>query len=341
MSTENRFPSLDGIRAICISMVIFGHVANNYPFSKDAHEPIRNIALLGVAVFFVISGFLITTLLLREQEKTGTISLRKFYLRRAFRILPVTCLYLVFVALANYLFHLGIPAISIIGSLFFLANVPYFQGSWFVGHFWSLSVEEQYYLIFPTLLKRFSSRMPGIIICFLSLIIFLKVFPQSMKWSPLADTLAYVMTQMDGVLVGALLGLYYFHSRQLQELIQNNTGWVSTATFALFILVNVFAIKAINSTVSDLLIGVLILCAVSARRGWMYWILNTRLMSTLGKLSFSMYVWQQFFTDSSGRFGSYALPPKNILLILIVSALSYYFFESFFLRLKQRWRVVK
>ena len=84
-----RIPSLDGLRAISIAPVIAGHCFPEHPLLSFASV----YASTGVRVFFVISGYFITTLLLREHEKTPTISLREFYIRRAFRILPAALAY--------------------------------------------------------------------------------------------------------------------------------------------------------------------------------------------------------------------------------------------------------
>src|SRR6185437_3882217 len=88
----HRIPSLDGFRAISILMVLYGHLVGtrNFPTAavRTFDRALGDLGHLGVLVFFVISGFLITTLLVREREKTGTISLQQFYLRRALRIFP-------------------------------------------------------------------------------------------------------------------------------------------------------------------------------------------------------------------------------------------------------------
>lgn len=333
-----RFPSLDGIRAVSILLVLFAHVSNSFPLSPANRMLTRNIGLLGVAVFFVISGFLITSLLLRERQRTGTISLRKFYLRRAFRILPVTCLYLGFITLANWVLHLNISFQYILTALFFLANLPAFHGSWFVNHFWSLSVEEQYYLFFPALLKRWTAYMPVIIVSLLGLIMVLKTLMYLTPEGTFLRGLFSVIVQMDGVLVGSLAGMCYFFSVPLRQFIGAHARWLSTAAALLFILTNIFGGSPVVDLIGYLSIALMILCAVSVNKGWMYWILNTRLMTMWGRLSFSMYVWQQFFT-AAGRFGRITHPPYNLVLIGLVSFLSWRFFESYFLRIKERWSV--
>src|SRR5690348_3223496 len=91
-----RVPSLDGLRAVSIMMVVYSHAAIscNFPPMPQSIQWIFN-GELGVQVFFVISGFIITTLLLKEEKKEGSFSIRKFYMRRILRIIPV---YYVFIA---------------------------------------------------------------------------------------------------------------------------------------------------------------------------------------------------------------------------------------------------
>src|SRR5215471_14948655 len=141
-------PSLDGIRA-CSVMVVFA-----------AHAGLRGLIPgdFGVTVFFFLSGYLITTLLRIEHEQTGAISFRAFYLRRVLRIFPPFYLALGAATLVWVLGGLDRPPFSVGGLLqqvFFLTNYNILQNGWWFGHapgtfiFWSLAVEEHFYLAFP------------------------------------------------------------------------------------------------------------------------------------------------------------------------------------------------
>jgi peptidoglycan/LPS O-acetylase OafA/YrhL len=155
--SRRRWGSLDGLRAICILAVLWHH--GPIWTGWEAAPQWATRGFLGVDMFFVLSGFLITSLLLRERDRTGTISLRGFYTRRARRILP------------PYLAVVGLVAIWFIGVqgrtdylallpayLFFLANfltehIP------FLGPMWSLAVEEQFYLLWPLALILLPLRL--------------------------------------------------------------------------------------------------------------------------------------------------------------------------------------
>lgn len=156
------FVNLDGLRFVCIAMVLWHHAP---PVDMSAAQ-IFGRGFMGVDFFFVLSGFLITTLLLREARDKGAFSLRDFYIRRVLRILPVY--FFVVTAVAAY--YVGVK-----GQTEFLQILPYyylFLSNFLTEHIptlgitWSLSVEEQFYLIWPVLLLVLprAARIPVLLI---------------------------------------------------------------------------------------------------------------------------------------------------------------------------------
>ncbi len=149
-------PDVEGLRAVAVGVVLLYHAG--VPFAPGGY--------VGVDVFFVISGFLITGLLVRELEKTGTVSLARFYSRRAKRLLPLTVVVLTFVVALSWLLFdpvrmdeasLGVVAAGLYAMNWLLAvrATDYFAaglGASPVQHFWTLAVEEQFYLVWPALL---------------------------------------------------------------------------------------------------------------------------------------------------------------------------------------------
>src|SRR5215469_8527111 len=146
-STHARnIPSLDGLRTLSILMVLLGHLYGTLGYPKNAVTlELSHFAHFGVQVFFVISGFLITTLLLREREKTGRINLVHFYLRRTFRIFPAAFFYISVMALVV---HPGYLLYAYTYTMCYAGQAR----PWVLGHLWSLSVEEQFYLLWPAAL---------------------------------------------------------------------------------------------------------------------------------------------------------------------------------------------
>jgi peptidoglycan/LPS O-acetylase OafA/YrhL len=158
------FGSLDGLRAIAVLGVVWQHVGG-------AHDGALGRTGMGVSLFFAISGFLITTLLLREQRRTGSFSLRRFYIRRTLRIFP-----LYFAVLAVYVVLVGLARHGTAQGAQFFDNLPAYAtytSNWFVQgtvaenaifyHAWSLATEEQFYLLWPALLLAVLAlaRTPG------------------------------------------------------------------------------------------------------------------------------------------------------------------------------------
>jgi peptidoglycan/LPS O-acetylase OafA/YrhL len=149
------FPALDGMRAISVIMVITVHVPGRFWQAFAFHQ--------GVIVFFVISGFLITTLLLREERSKGTVSFRGFYLRRAFRILPlyylVLAAYIGFILVLNLSpgdrtsLHAALPHYLTYTNEFANSNAPF-------GQSWSLAIEEKFYLLWPALMFALLAGRP-------------------------------------------------------------------------------------------------------------------------------------------------------------------------------------
>ncbi len=140
-------PSLDGFRGFFILCVVMTHINVSRSIITDPRiTPVVNNALFGVRYFFVISGFLITTLLLKEQAATGSISLKNFYFRRTLRILPVAYSFLITMVVLNRCWHLGITSANFLASFLFFKNFR-LATTGFLEHFWSLSIEEQYYLL--------------------------------------------------------------------------------------------------------------------------------------------------------------------------------------------------
>src|SRR5436853_6665467 len=142
-----RIPSLDGLRAISITLVVLSHLVK---WKHIALAPLQADGGLRVQIFFVLSGYLITKLLLTEYDRTSTISLREFYIRRAFRIFPAA---FVFLAIVVPLYWHEMRWYHVAAAFFYVANMDIAR-PWVFGHLWSLSIEEQFYLLWPLALKK-------------------------------------------------------------------------------------------------------------------------------------------------------------------------------------------
>ena len=144
-----RLPSLDGLRAVSILLVLGWHLNDRNRIPGFGYVTYY-YGTLGVQIFFVISGFLISWLLLADEAAAGSVSLRSFYARRALRILPVQFAYLAVLALLTLTTALRWSGCEVATALTYTKDIA--CQTWADAHLWSLSVEEQFYLIWPVVL---------------------------------------------------------------------------------------------------------------------------------------------------------------------------------------------
>jgi len=218
-------PSLDGMRAISILLVIAGHSTQHFGrWIKIPGPTYILFAHTGVSVFFVISGFLITSLLLKELDEAGTISLKRFYLRRAFRIFPPFYLYLgiIFVLTVAGIFQVPLRAFFFAAT--YTSNYYFGGGGAFVGlqHLWSLCVEEQFYLLWPAVLLLLGKRRATYCAIFL---IFISPLSRVLTYFVLAPQHRAMVDRMfhssiDTIMFGCLIALLW------QSNLFERTRWI-------------------------------------------------------------------------------------------------------------------
>jgi peptidoglycan/LPS O-acetylase OafA/YrhL len=292
---RGRFPSLDGLRAVAILLVIQSHLAGGryiLPGWGTGHFPLRfAYGHLGVRIFFVISGFLITTLLLQEHDKQGRISLKQFYIRRALRILPASYVFMLVLIILAGMGVLSIPLNSFLASFLYVRN--YFGGGdWYTGHLWSLSVEEQFYLIWPAAMVSLGRRR-AVVVAFCTL--------------PAACLLRFTRpyfgfeTNMDGLACGCILACLWGwlgRNEGYQRFLRSRLFWVlPSAILASVALVRYEGtfIAITGITLTNILIAASLERFVRYHRLSAANLLNSRLAVYLGTLSYSLYLWQQLW----------------------------------------------
>lgn len=314
-----RIPSLDGLRAISISLVVLGHLA------KSGHAPHvfwSYLAATGVRIFFVISGYLITTLLIRERDLTSTISLREFYARRAFRIFPAA---LVFMTLSSIAYWHDLRWYHLLGALLYLANYDLTR-PWIFGHLWSLSIEEQFYLLWPFVLKKWYRHRMGILV---GVMIFAPMWKMASYLLKVRIGLVAFPADADNLAIGCLLAI-------LGARLPKVSRYTAVAMSVGVAFIPFFSAHSANRTLLMLFVlypalyisiaGVLLHVTQTPYR-----LLNWGPITWVGRISYSLYLWQQpFCSDPHLRSGSIAI------LSLVCACLSYYFVEQPMLRLRER-----
>src|SRR5437868_11271046 len=165
-----RLAALDGVRGLAITFVFADHMEFSRGSSGSFTRVLDTLSGGAVTTFFVLSGFLITMLLIREQRRSGTISIKRFYLRRAIRILPPAFLYIAALVLLQIFDpNVAMSRSELLGSAVFVRNLQH--GSLFTAHYYTLSIEEQFYLCLPLFLfitpDRFRLRT-AVFLCLLA-----------------------------------------------------------------------------------------------------------------------------------------------------------------------------
>ena len=335
----SRIPSLDGLRAVSILLVLYDHLAGTAIFPRVPPIAEARLGLFGVRVFFLISGFLITSLLLDEESKTGTVSLGRFYLRRTLRIFPPYYTYLAVMALASALGWLHLHHFDLLAAVTYTTN--YHQDrAWQVGHSWSLSVEEQFYLLWPFVMMRLgSARAPRAALLAVGAaplvrMFILLVMPQ---WDDgVGETFP---TVVDTLATGCLLACY----QDRLELMPRLQRFLASPLFGLVPLMAVGAVLipsakieySIGQTIGNFCIALTIYRVVRFPHTWSGRLLNLRPVVFLGVISYSLYLWQQPFLNK--RLHVYLTGfPQNIGFALGMALVSYYFIERPALRMRSR-----
>jgi peptidoglycan/LPS O-acetylase OafA/YrhL len=337
-------PSLDGMRGISILLVVAGHSAPH--FAGWIRIPTSLYVLsahTGVSIFFVISGFLITSLLLKELHGTGTIGLKGFYLRRAFRIFPPFYLYLSILFFLTVAGVFQVPLCAFFFAATYTSNYYLGPGGAFIGlqHLWSLSVEEQFYLLWPAVLLLLGKRWA---ICCATLLIFISPLSRVLTYFVLSPQNRAVVDRMfhsriDTIMFGCLTALLW----QSNLFERTRRIWESDLCFAsavLFLccldpLLDLRFHGRYGLTVGMTLEGVsicLIALYVVTQPGMLPGrLLNTPLLRHIGVISYSLYLWQNILTGES--FGYF---PYNLAALLVCAELSYWGVERPSLRLRDR-----
>jgi peptidoglycan/LPS O-acetylase OafA/YrhL len=336
---RNYIPSLNGLRALSIFSVLLVHI-NIQEFHNAYRIPLLLDRELGVNIFFILSGFLITTLLLQEEKLMGVISLKDFYLRRVFRIFPV---YYVLLLVYLLLQLAGVLHFKPSSWLTSLTYTKYFNWSndWETAHLWSLSVEEHFYLLWPFIFKYLRRYRVSFAWAMIILVPMLRIFYAEYPldfMNPLT-----IFQKGDALMWGCIFAIY---REQIESRIRK-IPFIFSGILLLLICLEHSAVMVLppgvyqwtvipflttTGTVGDVAVGILILSSVSRSRTVWYQFLNLPFMNYIGKLSYSLYIWQQlFFSHDIGFFGQL---PVNLVLIFAVANISYYFIEKPFLRLK-------
>ncbi len=334
-----RIRTLDGWRGVAILLVIADH-ANSYTCFR--YQLWANLGKLGVDIFFVVSGYIITRRFLEERERSSTINICSFYVRRAFRILPLVGIYLLTLCILSRFVNLvDFHSAEVFGSLFFYRNyqlAAHLRGI-YTTHLWSLSIEEHFYLIWPAILVWLGTRRSfwfavfGATSCaawrFYDL-----THPNSWIQRFLPDGTAAPLVRTDAHCDGLLLGcaLAILLARlPIQQFIFRNFPKETPLFMALLLMLNTIRTETWPALSSFVLICVTLASTLVVGEGLAYKWLNSGVLVWIGSISYSVYIWQQLFllraNETIVPVGRLSLLPYSLFSVLAVSTLSFYCIE--------------
>ena len=348
-----KLPSLNGLRAISIILVLLSHlnIQQNQPWRLLPHYKLMapfflfiSDGSLGVNIFFVISGFLITTLLLNE-EKKNELSFSKFFIRRALRIFPAYYFLLLFYFILELYGKVSISNFSWITSLTYTKYFNY-NSDFVTAHAWSLSVEENFYLIWPLIFIQTDLFRKRAMFVLFALTPFFRIYFYMHPNIVMGDL--NLFTRMDSIAIGCICALY--KDQVLQILNKNLKAWFFGSIICLVMLGIISAVvnktayfyciiplgqNLRSGTIGNICIAIILMYSIYGDKGNWFKLLNSRILIYLGTISYSIYLWQQYFFNKTDYWFNQF--PQNIGLIFVAAILSYNFIEKPFLNLKKRF----
>jgi peptidoglycan/LPS O-acetylase OafA/YrhL len=346
-------PALDGVRGIAVAAVILGHAG--IPFMRGG--------FLGVDVFFVLSGFLITRLLLDEWVTTGGIRLSQFYVRRALRLFPALLL-LLDVYAVYFFFVRGYFLDGPQGPMWkpFAAALLYL-GNWvrayglfsldILDHTWSLGIEEQFYLLWPSALALLLARRAshGLVLGVTVSGIVGSLILRALLWAPGAGAArAYngLDTRAEPLLIGALAALLLFYGGTGKAMLLRlvRLAWIpAVAVVLVAIATSTWNAKALyfgGGTLFAASVAVIVVALVTGTSVGLSRVIGCVGLVGVGKISYGLYLYHYpIFQSATLARLNISAPGKVLLataLTLLVAIVSFYVIERPALRLKERFR---
>jgi peptidoglycan/LPS O-acetylase OafA/YrhL len=367
---DARISALDGLRAVASLTVVFyhffPHIARDWTSPFWALHRLPRLGDEGVNLFFVLSGFLISGILVNARDSPRYFS--TFYVRRAWRIFP-----LYYLVLASYAIALGIagPGSAALGRLldpqlplwtyvlyvqnFAMAMTSSYGAAWMAAS-WSLAIEEQFYLTLPAIVRVVSDRALGwIAVAAVVVPIPLRAAVQHVRFVPELSNKVLLPTAVDSLAVGVLVMLAVRYRAPWLAGRRGALGWIAAASVAGWLIYplvpNPHAVRLyfLDATATDVMCGAVLAYLLVAPDGWLGRWLSTRWMRTLGNMAYSTYLFHPIllcFSFQLLRRQDPILRATSDLVPILVAAVatavvsygSWTLFESKLVKIGHRWK---
>jgi peptidoglycan/LPS O-acetylase OafA/YrhL len=302
----------------------------------------NSLGQLGVLLFFVLSGFLITTLIVSEKQENRRIDLARFYWRRALRLVPAFMLFMLVVVVLAVTHKIpAIRAYEFAACFLYIRNI--FGRSEIVAHLWSLSLEEQFYILWPPFVSFWNSGR--LLIASIMLTAAFCLWRAIAIAANLFDYNSGIYYQrpwfrFDSILMGCCLALLLRNKPQpgvIQKALKRVPVVVIWALLIGWSLVGEGSYRPVYLSLQTLGVTWLLFRAVTGEK---FLLLTAPPLKFLGKISYSLYLWQQpFLVAGFANWGAIEKPPINIIVCFLAAIASYFCIEKPFLRLKNKWNL--
>lgn len=352
-NTLHYVKSFDFLRGFAALIVLLLH--GSYGFFQGGW--------IGVDLFFALSGFLITTLLIKEYDRSNKISIRKFYVRRVLRLLPAL---IICIILANLLWSItklspvSDRMTSTLGAIFYFTNLISGHVSGNMAHLWSLSIEEQFYLLWPLVVSLFLFKRKTktqiiiliILICFgVTFRIIANNFQMTLLGNLISiDTSRFTLCRIDGILLGVLLAILVNKTNyKIIKSAKHLSTPILLGIFTFFIVI-LFGLNESNEIwrnggfiVTNLLCVSMVLMAYSNPN---HWVFSSKLINWVGLRSYGIYVYHfpiflafEGVREHHNLINLFLVTLARFISTLIIAELSFRYFEQPILKLKKRYEV--
>jgi peptidoglycan/LPS O-acetylase OafA/YrhL len=367
MSKIIHLKGLNGLRAIAALAVVISHTALSlsnfglidtiFGIDKNGNPKGLLLASYGVSIFFALSGFLITFLLLKEKEKTNKINIKKFYIRRALRIWPLYYFYLILIFIVYYIYNVPFNATPIPFYIFLMANVPIITNNMlpFAGHLWSIGVEEQFYFFWPWIVKTRNDKLLMYSVFLVIFLFSLKIlfWLLNYKYNIAIPLRALSVTRIHIMIIGAIGAILYYNKSNLTRVFTSK--WLQLFSWMIILLVglNKFHIASvIDNEIIGVIIGVITVFIIFGQITRTNYVINleNKVMNFIGKISYGIYVYHPliiFLTYKTIKpFENSTLQNYLFIFTLIISLtigiayVSYTYFENKFIKLKSKFAII-
>lgn len=335
----------DTLRGISIIFVLLSHLGLYHSLPENDFLRERVWLLMsgttGVQIFFTLSGFLITKILLHELNEFKNINFKHFYIRRFLRLLPPLIVFYIAIAILMQMDMIKSSVYGFFFSFFYLYNfAPNKIYSNELGHTWSLALEEQYYLIWP-FVTRFLEKKKAFILIFsilMTCIIAVYIYPE-ISFTSKFRSLRWFIPAVAPIMIGSFFAWLIDKQEEIYSTYISQKNTIIWAGLILFLSPLFSPVLELSFIFQSIGVSIILIWILFNQQSKLTSILNNRLLSYIGTISYGLYVYQGLFltTGPKGQLWIQQFP-QNLTLTFLTAILSFHLLEKPILKLKKKYK---